>query len=144
MSVEITDTNDNSPVFSPTFYQVTISEAATFDDVLENVNATDDDTGSNGAITYSIVGGNVQNAFYIKNPDVRIFLCNCYSCVYLHQVGDVRVMNVSAIDRETLSFYRLIIQATDGAFPASYRRMVSELETNYPFDMPIFRLMLNL
>lgn len=72
VSVEITDTNDNSPVFYPTFYQVTRSEAATFDDVLEYVNATDADSGSNGLITYTIFGGNVGNAFYIKTPAVSI------------------------------------------------------------------------
>lgn len=33
--------------------------------------------------------------------------------------------NASVIDRETLAFYRLIITATDGAFPASYQRTVS-------------------
>ena len=74
MSVEITDVNDNSPIFYPTFYQVTISEAAVFDDVLDNVNATDLDTGTNGIITYAIVGGNINNAFYIKTPTVCVIL----------------------------------------------------------------------
>ena len=49
---------------------MTISEGSTNDELLEVVNATDDDSGTNGAITYAIVGGNVNNAFYIKTPSV--------------------------------------------------------------------------
>ena len=74
VSVEITDVNDNSPVFNPTFYQVTISEGSANDELLEVVNATDADTGTNGAITYAIVGGNVNSAFYIKTPSVSELL----------------------------------------------------------------------
>lgn len=70
MSVEITDINDNSPVFYPTFYQVTISEDSINNELLEVVNATDADSGTNGAISYAIVGGNVNNAFYIKTKSV--------------------------------------------------------------------------
>lgn len=70
MSVEITDINDNSPVFYPTFYQVTISEDSVNNELLEVVNATDADSGTNGAISYAIVGGNVNNAFYIKTKSV--------------------------------------------------------------------------
>uniref|UniRef100_A0A1X7VA24 Cadherin domain-containing protein n=1 Tax=Amphimedon queenslandica TaxID=400682 RepID=A0A1X7VA24_AMPQE len=124
VSVEITDVNDNSPIFNPTFYQVTISEGSTNDELLEVVNATDADSGTNGAITYAIVGGNVNNAFYIKTPSL----------------GDVRVLDASVIDRETLSFYRLIITATDGAFPTSYQRSavsefvihISDINDNTP------------
>ena len=68
--VEITDSNDNSPVFSPAFYSTSIFENTTFDQAVEFVFATDADTGSNGDITYAIVGGNVNNAFYIKNATV--------------------------------------------------------------------------
>lgn len=63
--------NDNSPIFSPTFYQVTISEVTVMDELLEIVNATDIDQGTNGEITFAIVGGNVDDAFYIKTPSVR-------------------------------------------------------------------------
>ena len=40
-------------------------------ELLEIVNATDADQGTNGEITYAIVGGNVYNTFYIKTPSVR-------------------------------------------------------------------------
>ena len=69
--MEITDVNDNSPIFNPTFYEVNVSEVTTMDELLEVVTATDADQGTNGKITYAIVGGNVENAFYIKTPSVR-------------------------------------------------------------------------
>ena len=68
--VEITDSNDNSPIFQPAFYQVSLSENTTFDQPVEFVFATDADTGTNGEITYAIVGGNINDAFYIKDPTV--------------------------------------------------------------------------
>ena len=68
--IEITDSNDNSPIFSPIFYSVDLSENTTFDHPVESVQATDADTGTNSQLTYAIVGGNVNNAFYIKDPTV--------------------------------------------------------------------------
>jgi hypothetical protein len=109
VTVMITDMNDNSPIFSPSFYQVTVSEDAAVDHLAQTVNATDGDTGTNGDITYAIAGGNTGNAFYIKNPSV----------------GDIRVF--TALDRETLSFYRLIVTATDGALGNFKRTGVAEV-----------------
>ena len=63
--------NDNSPVFDPSFYEVTVSEETMMDELVEVVNATDADQGTNGQITFTIDGGNVDNAFYIKSPSVR-------------------------------------------------------------------------
>ena len=51
--VVITDSNDNSPVFSPAFYSTSIFENATFDQAVEFVFATDADTGS--AMVYQVL-----------------------------------------------------------------------------------------
>ena len=75
--MKVTDVNDNSPIFDPAFYEVSVSEVTTMDELLENVNATDADQGTNGDITYAIVGGNDGNAFYIKTPSVRELGRNC-------------------------------------------------------------------
>ena len=57
MAVNITDSNDNGPVFSQSSYNVTIPE--TFAGLLTslNINATDQDSGNNGQVTFSIVAG---------------------------------------------------------------------------------------
>ena len=132
--VVITDSNDNSPVFSPAFYSTSIFENTTFDQAVEFVFASDVDTGSNGDITYAIVGGNINNAFYIKNATVSsIKITSRHLSLLLQTQGNIRVNNTNAIDRETTPFYRLIISATDNAFPASYRRAVSSATSH---DLP--------
>ncbi len=40
------------------------------------ISATDEDEGSNGRITYSIIGGNSQNAFVIDPPNTGIVKTN--------------------------------------------------------------------
>ena len=40
------------------------------------VSATDEDKGQNGRITYSIIGGNSQNAFVIDPPNTGIVKTN--------------------------------------------------------------------
>ena len=51
---------------------------------------------------------------------VRLYFCS----FFLQTQGNIRVNNAKAIDRETTPFYRLIVTATDNAFPDTYRRMV--------------------
>ena len=77
VNVEITDVNDNSPIFNPPFYEVSVLEDTMMDELLEKVNASDADQGTNGEITYAIFGGNVEDAFYIKSPSVRGLERNC-------------------------------------------------------------------
>ena len=72
MKVTITDTNDNSPVFNPTFYQASIQENVALETLAAVVDASDADPGINGKITYEITGGNVDDAFEINDPTVRL------------------------------------------------------------------------
>ena len=53
----ITDSNDHGPIFSQTSYNVTIEE--NYFGILSSlvVNASDQDSGDNGDVTYTIVGG---------------------------------------------------------------------------------------
>ena len=66
---------------------MTIPENTPEDAIVELVNATDRDDGVNGAVTFEIIGGNVNNAFKIKTPSVSLFICVCvYArvCVFMH------------------------------------------------------------
>ena len=58
---------------------------------MTQVSATDDDEGSNGRITYSIIGGNSQNAFVIDPPNTGIVKTNII------------------LDREIRESYRFVI-----------------------------------
>ena len=51
-------------------------------ELLEIVNATDQDAGTNGEITYAIVGGNINNAFYIKTATVSYIYCYFNGLLY--------------------------------------------------------------
>ena len=52
MTVNITDINDNRPLFSESSYETAIVENTTTGETVLVVRATDSDSGSNGEITY--------------------------------------------------------------------------------------------
>ena len=70
--IYVTDENDNAPVFKPASYSVTLREgAATKAITIVDVNATDQDEGSNKQLVFSIISGNLRNVFFINNETVR-------------------------------------------------------------------------
>ena len=65
MSINILDINDNSPIFVKPVYNLNVSEAAGQNTWLTRVRATDRDYGTNGTVTYAIIGGNGDGNFRI-------------------------------------------------------------------------------
>ena len=65
ITINVIDVNDLSPVFSQQLYNVSISEALPVGSTLTRVVAADGDTGTNAEIEYSILEGNMGNAFGI-------------------------------------------------------------------------------
>ena len=53
VTVILTDENDNRPVFDAPLYEASVLENATIGHTVTIVSANDDDSGSNGDITYS-------------------------------------------------------------------------------------------
>ncbi|XP_028656704.2 protocadherin Fat 4 [Erpetoichthys calabaricus] len=105
MTISIMDMNDNSPVFTQNVYQCEVFENSPMVYVC-HVSAVDLDSGANGALEYSIVGGNTKNSFSI---DPRS--------------GVVKTMKV--LDREEIAVYKLIVQAKDkGKDPKAGTSMV--------------------
>ena len=66
--VFISDTNDNKPVFSPTLYLTSISEATPPGSDIIPVHASDVDLGVNAEIEFSIVGGDAKTQFQVRRP----------------------------------------------------------------------------
>ena len=68
--LNITDANDHGPIFSQTSYNVTIEE--NYYGLLSSlaVKASDQDSGENGEVTYTIVGG--SSVFSINPKTVRV------------------------------------------------------------------------
>ncbi|CAD6220367.1 GSCOCG00005022001-RA-CDS [Cotesia congregata] len=97
--VEISDVNDNAPIFTQTQYSATVLEGNAKGTFVVKLSASDADQDINGKILYHIVDGNPDNAFTISPP---------YS-------GIVRTNIV--LDREIREKYRLTIIATDQGNP---------------------------
>ena len=95
VDILIIDKNDNFPVFNPLGVQNLYENVAVGYSVCF-VEATDEDSGTNGQVMYEIVSGNLGGAFSINQSS-----------------GEVTVKGT--IDREYLSSYTLLIRARDKA-----------------------------
>ena len=98
ITVNIIDVNDNPPT-APDIY-VNVIENSPAQTFVGRVVGTDVDTGLGGSIRYTVIDGNIGNAFAINELD-----------------GVVTVMN-NVIDRETLDEYTLTIQLRDLGNPS--------------------------
>ena len=96
--VTVIDVNDNSPIFNPATYQVTVSESANTGLALLTVTATDVDEGPSGVVTYSISAGNT-------------------SLFGINQVTGI-ISLTGALDYENQVVHQLTIQARDSGTPS--------------------------
>ncbi|XP_069825207.1 protocadherin Fat 2 [Dendropsophus ebraccatus] len=99
--VNITDVNDNKPIFSLEEYEAEIREDAVVGDLIVMVSAADLDGPNNNKVTFQIVRGDPQGHFSI-HPER----------------GDLRVL--SRLDREKKSKYSLVVRATDNGAPSLF------------------------
>ncbi|XP_067023578.1 protocadherin Fat 4-like isoform X2 [Acropora muricata] len=94
VTVVVNDVNDNPPTFPKSQYNCTVAENLVRGVAVCYVTATDPDTGVNGQLYYSIVTGNVNNAFQINSA-----------------TGEITT--TKTLDRETTSVYNLRVMAED-------------------------------
>ncbi|XP_022254786.1 cadherin-related tumor suppressor-like [Limulus polyphemus] len=103
----VQDLNDNAPLFDPMSYSNEVYENVTVGTSIVSVSATDLDSGDNGNIIYAIVEGDRDNQFGIS--------------------ANGTIFTSKPLDRETKSFYNLIVSATDQAWPEE-RRLSSTVQ----------------
>ncbi|XP_035663361.1 protocadherin Fat 4-like [Branchiostoma floridae] len=126
VTIDVTDTNDNTPVFSAQSYVGHIAENATADDFVifrnQGPEATDADFGCNGTVTYGIHSSQDGGMFAI-NP----------------QTAEIYVSSGSEFDRESKDQYSFTITATDrdggiGSFTgtASITIIIDDINDNAP------------
>lgn len=108
--VTLEDVNDNPPRFTQERYVSSVWEGSVRGTYVTQISAMDDDTGVNSRITYSIIGGNVQNAFTIDPPNTGI------------------VRTDIILDREIRDSYRLEIEALDGGYPPLSTRCILRIQ----------------
>ncbi|KAG8002320.1 Protocadherin Fat 3 [Nibea albiflora] len=65
VNINLTDVNDNAPMFSCDLYTAVVSEDATIGESVVQMVAEDVDSQLNGAILYSIINGDRDNQFFI-------------------------------------------------------------------------------
>ncbi|TRY60847.1 hypothetical protein DNTS_021639 [Danionella cerebrum] len=99
VNINLTDVNDNAPMFSRDAYRVSISEDANIGDTVVKVTAEDADSHINGDILYSIVNGDRENKFFIE-PISGLIKVN------------------KQLDREMMATYSLSIRALDSGTPS--------------------------
>ena len=103
LEVEITDVNDQDPVFTGPITAESVSENATVNTIITQLQATDQDLGDNAKISYSISGGNSLGFFGINSAS-----------------GEVTVAKSLDLENETHAAglsYTLTITATDAGIP---------------------------
>lgn len=104
--VKIRNINDNDPVFSKKYYNVTVAENLPKGSHIITVNATDADADEYGAVTYSLTGEHSEH-FHIAP-----------------QSGEITVADSEFLDRETIESTTIQVVASDGA-PGNLKRVVS-------------------
>ncbi|XP_031558160.1 protocadherin Fat 4-like [Actinia tenebrosa] len=114
--VQVSDINDNHPIFYPTVYFVTVVENGNPANLVQ-VTATDQDQGSNARIFYSIESGNDNKSFAIDT-----------------NTGVIR--NINSLDHETSGFHRLNITAKDGGGLYALKPAVVEITVLNQADNP--------
>ena len=98
VAVNVTDLNDNPPVFNTSSFKSVISEAVAISSLVTQISALDADSGNNARISYRIISGNDKSAFAIA--------------------ADSGVIRTNAkLDRETVANYALTCEATDHGQP---------------------------
>ena len=103
LSITLTDINDNAPVFDQQQYNFFIAENEPASMLVGTVRATDEDSTSNGNITYSI------SSITPHNSEVELFVIDRITGA---------VSSNAVFDRESQASYSVVVLATDGGNPA--------------------------
>jgi len=113
--VTVMDINNHDPVFNSTIYEVSVSEDISITGLVLTVLATDNDRGSNAAVTYSI-----QSSF---------------ATLFTIGMTSGHITTLQRLDRETMSFYEFLVFAVDGggrSGQATVLLTISDVNDNTP------------
>ncbi|XP_068596339.1 protocadherin Fat 2 [Brachionichthys hirsutus] len=118
--INVTDVNDNAPLFERGGYSVEVAEDLSPAGLVMKVSATDRDGPINNLLRYSIVSGDPLQQFFIHSRS-----------------GQMSVR--TALDREEVPHYSLTVQAADeGEPPLSSAVLVTITVTDINDNPPVF------
>ncbi|PWA27175.1 hypothetical protein CCH79_00013871, partial [Gambusia affinis] len=112
VTVDVTDLNDNAPVFTQHAYQTTISELAPRGHFVSQVQASDADSSDVKKLVFSIIAGNEEQNFAINKQTGAIVISN-------HRQPHMQ------------PFYNLTVAVSDGVFRNSAVVMVTVIGANF-------------
>ncbi|XP_030648034.1 protocadherin beta-6-like [Chanos chanos] len=110
IQVFVLDVNDNAPIFSQSLYKAHLSEHSTPGTSIVKVQATDQDKGANGQITYYIS--------HLSDSTKDLFQIDEIS-------GEMRL--IGQLDHEKANSYEVEIQAEDGGGQAGHCKVFIEV-----------------
>ncbi|KAJ4935549.1 hypothetical protein JOQ06_017081, partial [Pogonophryne albipinna] len=117
VNINLTDVNDNAPMFSRELYTTVVSEDATTGESVVQLVAEDVDSQLNGAILYSIISGDRDNQFFM-DPLRGVIKVN------------------KPLDRETVPSYSLAIRALDSGIPPMSSTVMVNIDISDINDNP--------
>ncbi|CAL4172489.1 unnamed protein product, partial [Meganyctiphanes norvegica] len=120
ISIVVMDVNDNSPYFSKSVFDGSVSENSIIGTTITVVTASDEDEGANGEIYYSIQVSddpNIMSTFHIDPHSGAIILA-------------------SNLDWETRKYYNFSVIATDAGTPAHTTYCIVEIHVKDFNDNP--------
>ena len=122
--IKVKNVNDNVPKFTQTMYIARDMEGLQRTSLVTTVSAFDLDYEQSNEITYEIIGGNVDEAFFMTTAQPGVILTN------------------TVLDREIRDSYELTVAAKDNGQPSltgSCKVMISILDVNdSPLQFPGF------
>ncbi|XP_039647055.1 protocadherin Fat 3a isoform X7 [Perca fluviatilis] len=117
VNINLTDVNDNAPMFSRDLYTAVVSEDATTGESVVQLVAEDVDSQLNGAVLYSIISGDRDEHFFM-DPLRGVIKVN------------------KPLDRETVPSYSLAVRALDSGVPAMSSTVMVNIDISDINDNP--------
>ncbi|XP_069387507.1 cadherin-related family member 2 isoform X3 [Paralichthys olivaceus] len=96
VTINIKDTNDNSPIFPHDTYKLNVSEHSPVGTIVATITAEDPDTMDQGNITYRLLPESIRLYFDVEP-----------------KTGTIYVKNTTLLDREVRSLYSATLEARD-------------------------------
>ncbi|XP_043530022.1 protocadherin Fat 4 isoform X1 [Chiloscyllium plagiosum] len=108
MTVHVTDSNDNAPLFSPNKYFPIISENAPSGTIVVQLNATDADSGVNAVIAYAIETS--DSDLFVIDPNTGIVTTQGFLDFEVKQSYQLYVKAFNVPDEDHFSFADVYVQ----------------------------------
>uniref|UniRef100_A0A8D0E0U0 Protocadherin beta-1 n=1 Tax=Salvator merianae TaxID=96440 RepID=A0A8D0E0U0_SALMN len=113
INIEISDVNDNSPVFESSSYEMYVKENNIPGLLLGSVHAIDQDTALNAKVSYSLLPGKVGESPVASYVSINSETGNLYA--------------LRSLDYEQIKDFTVLVKATDGGSPALSSQVVVQV-----------------